>query len=106
MKITVAWLAEFTVTLVTLTEAAYAAGRSKDPYLSGRYGRIIARRGKKKAAIAVGRSILELCHHLLSTGQLYDPQQSRPTPFPISEEARLIRPLEKLGHRVTLEPAA
>lgn len=91
---------------VTLTEAAYAAGRSKDPYLSGRYGRLIARRGKKKAAIAVGRSILELCHHLLGTGQLYDPQHSRPTPVPISEETRLVRQLEKLGHRVTLEPAA
>lgn len=91
---------------VTLTEAAYAAGRSKDPYLSGRYGRLIGRRGKKKAAIAVGRSILELCHQLLTTGQLYDPQQARPTPVPITEEARLVRQLEKLGHRVTLEPAA
>jgi transposase len=91
---------------VTLTEAAYAAGRGKDPYLSGRYGRLIGRRGKKKAAIAVGRSILELCHQLLSTGQLYDPQQARPTPVPIPEEARLIRQLEKLGHRVILEPAA
>lgn len=91
---------------VTLTEAAYAAGRSKDPYLSGRYGRLIARRGKKKAAIAVGRSILELCHHLLSTGRVYDPRQIRPTPITISEEVRLVRQLEKLGHRVTLEPAA
>jgi transposase len=91
---------------VTLTEAAYAAGRSKDPYLSGRYGRIIARRGKKKAAVAVGRSILELCHHLLSTGALYDPQQARPTPIPVTQEDRLVRQLEKLGHRVTLTPAA
>jgi transposase len=91
---------------VTLTEAAYAAGRSKDPYLSGRYGRLIARRGKKKAAIAVGRSILELCHQLLASGQLYDPQQARPVPVPITAEARLVRQLEKLGHRVTLQPAA
>jgi transposase len=91
---------------VTLTEAAYAAGRSKDPYLSGRYARIIARRGKKKAAIAVGRTILELCHQLLSTGQLYAPQQSRPAPSPNSEAEHLVRRLEKLGHRVTLEPAA
>ena len=91
---------------VTLTEAASAAGRSKDPYLSGRYGRLIARRGKKKAAIAVGRSILELCHQLLSTGQLYDPLQARPAPVSITEEERLVRQLEKLGHRVTLQPAA
>lgn len=91
---------------VTLTEAAYAAGRSKDPDLSGRDGRLIARRGKKKAAVAVGRSILELCHTLLSSGQLYDPRQARPTPAPLAAEERLIRQLEKLGHRVTLEPAA
>jgi transposase len=91
---------------VTLTEAAYAAGRSNDPYLSGRYHRLIARRGKKKAAIAVGRSILELCHQLLRTGQRYDPQQVRPTPVPLAQEARLVRQLEQLGHRVTLEPAA
>lgn len=91
---------------VTRTEAAYAAGRSTDPSLSGRYGRLIARSGTKKAAIAVGRSILELGHQVLSTGQVYDPQHARPTSVPISEEARLVRPLEKLGHRVTLEPAA
>ena len=91
---------------VTLTEAAYAAGRSKDPSLAGRDHRIIARRGKKKAAVAGGRSILEWCHQLLSTGQVYDPQQRRPTPIAVSEEVRLVRQLEKLGHRVTLEAAA
>lgn len=91
---------------VTLTEAAYAAGRSKDPYLSGRYGRLIGRIGKKKTAIAVGRTILELCHQLLATGQLYDPQQARPTAVRPTEEERLVRRLEKLGHRVTLAPAA
>lgn len=91
---------------VTLTEAAYAAGHGKDPYLSGRYHRIIARRGKKKAAIAVGRTILELCHQLLSAGQFYDPQQARPTPAALTAEERLVRQLEKLGHRVTLAPAA
>jgi transposase len=91
---------------VTLTEAAYAAGRGKDPYLSGRYHRLMARKGKKKTAIAVGRSILELCHQLLTDGHLYDPQHPRPVAIVTSPEARLVRQLEKLGHRVTLEPAA
>ena len=93
---------------VTLTEAAYAAGRGKDLYLSARYHRLIGRKGKKKTAIAVGRTILELCHHLLSTGQLYDHQRARAalTPTSLTEEQRLVRTLEKLGHRVTLEPAA
>jgi transposase len=91
---------------VTLTEAAYAAGRGKDPYLAGRYHRLIGRKGKKRAAVAVGRTILEVCHQLLRTGQLYDPHHARPTPVLSTPEARLIRQLEKLGHRVTLEPAA
>lgn len=93
---------------VTLTEAAYAAGRGKDTYLSGRYHRLMARKGKKKTAIAVGRTILELCHQLLSSGQLYDDVQARarPTAHPITEEQRLVRRLEKLGHRVILTPAA
>jgi transposase len=93
---------------VTLTEAAYAAGRSKDTYLSQRYHRLIGRKGKKKTAIAVGRTILELCWRLLSTGQLYDDQRARAhlAPVPLTEEQRLVRQLEKLGHRVTLQPAA
>jgi transposase len=93
---------------VTLTEAAYAAGRSKDPYLACRYHRLLLRRGKKRAAVAVGRSILELCYQLLSTGQFYDDQRARAhlTPVPLTEEQRLVRRLEKLGHRVTLAPAA
>jgi transposase len=93
---------------VTLTEAAYAAGRGNGTYLSARYHRLLVRRGKKKAAIAVGRTILEVCHQVLSTGQLYDDQRlmTRPTPLPLTAEERLVRQLEKLGHRVTLEPAA
>jgi transposase len=93
---------------VTLTEAAYAAGRGNGTSLSARYHRLLVRRGKKKAAIAVGRTILEVCHQVLSTGQLYDDQRllTRPTPLPLTPEERLVRQLERLGHRVTLEPAA
>ena len=91
-----------------LTEAACAAGRSKETALAARYQRLLVRRGKKRAAVAVGRAILELCHHLLSTGQLYDDQRARRRPdrAPEAEERRLVRRLEALGHRVTLEPAA
>jgi transposase len=93
---------------VTLTEAAYAAGRTKDTFLGHRYHKLIGRRGKKKTAVAVGRSILELCYELLSTGQLYDDQRARIAPVrpTLTEEQRLVRQLEKLGHRVTLTPAA
>jgi transposase len=92
----------------TLTEAAFAAGHGKGTYLAGRYQRLIGRKGKKQTAIAVGRTILELCWQLLTTGQLYDDDRARAqtTPTPLTHEQRLVRQLERLGHRVTLEPAA
>jgi len=52
---------------VALTEAAYAAGRGKT-YLSAQYHRLIARRGKKRAALVVGHSILVIVYHLLTRG--------------------------------------
>ena len=44
-----------------LIEAAYAAARSKGTYLSAHYARLKGRRGPKKAAVAVGHSILVIC---------------------------------------------
>jgi transposase len=93
---------------VVLTEAAYAAGRSKDTVLSTRYHRLLVRRGKKKAAVAVGRMILELCYTLLTTGQRYDDHVAKRTMTrpPVDEATKLVRRLEALGHQVTLAPAA
>ena len=54
-----------------LTEAAKAASRQKNTYLSAQYHRIAARRGKNKAAIAVGHTILSLVHILLTRKQEY-----------------------------------
>lgn len=92
---------------VTLTEAAYAAGRSHT-YLSAQYHRLIARRGKKKAAIAVGHSILIIAYNILKRrlpfhdlGFDYFHQRNR-----TAVERRLIRALEALGNRVTVEPIA
>jgi transposase len=51
-----------------LVEAAHAAGRSKDNYLSAQYRRLAARRGKKRAAIAVAHSILVIAYHLIQRG--------------------------------------
>ena len=48
-----------------LGEAAVMAGRS-DTFLGERYRRIARRRGKKKAIVAVGRSMLVIIWHLLA----------------------------------------
>ena len=56
---------------IALVEAAQAAGRSKDTYLSAQYARVRGRRGPGRAAVAVGHSILVIAWHLLSTGEIY-----------------------------------
>ncbi|GAA0366495.1 IS110 family transposase [Bacillus horti] len=54
-----------------LVESARAAAKKKDTYLSAQYHRIAARRGKNRAAIAVGHSILRIVHIILTRKQNY-----------------------------------
>ena len=88
----------------TLTEAAHAAGRKKDTYLQSQYQRLAARRGKKRAAIAVAHSILTIAYHLLSRKTEY--QDLGANYFDERKEQtvvnRLQRRLEKLGYQVDL----
>ena len=92
-----------------LGEAAVVAGKT-DTFLGERYRRIARRRGKKKAIVAVGRSILIITWHLLSDpdaryrdlgSDYYDAHQSSAT-----RRRQHVRQLEALGYKVTLEPAA
>jgi len=55
-----------------LVEAAHAAAHTKDTYLSAQYRRLAARRGKKKASIAVGHSILVIIFHVLREQKPYE----------------------------------
>jgi transposase len=91
-----------------LIEAAHAAARTQGTYLAAQYRRLAARRGTKKAAVAVGHSILVSAYHLLRDGESYHDlgghsfdERDRQ-----AVERRLIRRLEALGHKVTLAPAA
>jgi transposase len=90
----------------TLTEAANAAARTKNTYLSAQYHRLRGRRGHSKAVTAVGHSILTAAWHMLQNGELYNDLGgdyfTRRDPDRITK--RLIRQLEALGHTVTLEP--
>ncbi len=90
-----------------LVEAGQAAGRTKDTYLAAQYHRLAARRGKKRAAVAVGHTILVISYHLLKRGTRY--QELGGGYFDERDrqavERRLVRRLEALGHKVTLEPA-
>ena len=92
-----------------LGEAAVSAAKT-DSFLGERYRRIARRRGKKKAIVAVGRSILVIIWHLLS-----DPQAHYADLGPGFYDSRIsnsrkmrnhIGQLEALGYKATLEPAA
>ena len=58
------------MTKSALTEAAWAASRTKGTYLSTKYQKLAARRGKKRAIIAIGHTILRLVYHILSDSNI------------------------------------
>ena len=92
-----------------LGEAAVVAGKT-DSFLGERYRRIAKRRGKKRAIVAVGRSILVIIWHLISDeqAQFTDLGADHFTRHVNSETKKRnhIRQLETLGYTVTLNPAA
>jgi transposase len=92
----------------TLVEAAQAARRTKGTYLAAQFRRVAARRGAKKAAVAVGHSLLVIVYHLLRDGTVYEDLGA--TYFDRRDQAalerRLVKRLEALGHTVTLATAA
>ena len=92
---------------VALVQAAHAAGRTKDTYLRAQDRRLAARRGKKKAAVAVGHAILVIAYHLLTHQINY--QDLGPHYFAERDregvKRRLVRRLEDLGYAVTVTPA-
>jgi transposase len=89
-----------------LVQAAHAAARRKNTYFAAQYARVSARRGKKRAAVAVGHTILIVAYYLLQRGTEY--QELGPHWFDQQDrhavERRLVRRLEALGNKVILEP--
>jgi transposase len=91
----------------TLVEAAWAAVRTKGSYLAAQYHRLAARRGAKRAILAVAHSILVIIYHLLRDGTTY--QDLGGNYFdqrdPQAVLRRSVRRLQGLGYKVTLEAA-
>jgi transposase len=88
-----------------LCQAAWAASHTKNTYLSAQYHRLAARRGRKKAIIAIAHSILVIAYYLIARGQAYRDKGAHYFER-INCEGRkryLIKRLEHLGHTVKLE---
>lgn len=92
-----------------LCQAAWGASRKKDSYFQAQYRRLAGRRGKKRAAIAVGHTLLEVIYHLLKDpyaryqdlgGDYFD----RLDPQRLCRH--LVRRIESLGYAVTVTKTA
>lgn len=97
------WLGEI------LNQCAWAAARTRDTYLSAQFWRLARRIGKKKAAMAVGHSILVICWHLITNDADYEElggDYFTRRNDPDRHRDRLIEQLHTLGYRVTLERVA
>jgi transposase len=90
-----------------LSEVAKAASRTKGTYLNAQYHRLRGRRGPGKATMAVAHSVLVIAYHVLDQGVAYQElgddyfQQRHSVEH---YQRQLVRQLERLGHKVTLEP--
>jgi transposase len=91
-----------------LGQAAAVAARTRT-FLGERYRRLVKRRGKLKALVAVARSILVIIWHLLAdpTSRYRDlgPDYHNKRLNTGRKTISLVRQLEALGHTVTLQPA-
>jgi len=89
-----------------LVEAAIAATCAKDSYFREKYDRLKARRGQKRAVVAVAHKILVAIYHVLSSDT---PDQELGADYlerlePERLKLNLVRRLERLGFQVNLEP--
>ena len=84
-----------------LVQVAHAAVKSnKSPYYKAKYERIMKRRGKKRAIIAVARMILTAIYHMLSTGEAWNPidlyKIDMPKPLKNKQKEKAVKQAMKL----------
>ena len=84
-----------------MTECAWAASRTKDTEFSAFYHRLVRKKGKKRALIALGHKMLIETYRVLNSGQGYVEKGSE-----IMEqnekrkEEYLVKKLEKMGYAI------
>lgn len=89
-----------------LTEAAHGAARTKDKYFQSMFQRLAAKRGKKRAAIAVGHSLLVTGYHMITRQTDYADLGANHYVERDREGAkrRALKKLQQLGFTVQLVP--
>ena len=92
----------------TLCQAAWAVTRKKDCYLSAQFRRLAARRGMKRAVMAVAHTMLIIAYTMLKTGRSYHELGGNYLEQINKDQLQryFVKRLQKLGLRVTVAPAA
>jgi transposase len=92
----------------SLCQAAWAASHTKNTYLAAQFRRIAARKGKKRAIVAVGHTILVILYHMLKNRQPYRDLGADYFDRRDADQVRrsLVRRLERLGLQVTIKESA
>jgi transposase len=92
----------------TLVQCAWAAVKKKGSYLQAQFFRIAARRGKKKAILAVAASMLTAIYHMLKDGTLYHDLGRNYFDRRSTEQQKklLVKRLTDLGYAVEIKPLA
>jgi len=90
--------------MTALVQAAVCASHKKDTYLKEKYWRLKARRGPKRAAIAIAHKILVAAYHML--GGRLDYRELGPSYLDNRSANKtknaLVKRLQRLGYRVDL----
>ena len=91
-----------------MTEIAWAASRTKDTYCAAFYRRLAPHRGKKRALVALANMLLQVSWYLLTQRRSYVDLGGDYFEKLHRERLQqtLVRRLERLGHKVILQPAA
>ena len=91
-----------------LCQAAWAASHTKKTYLAAQFRRLAAKRGKQRAIVAIAHSIVVAAFYILKRNEPY--REAGGDYFeranPAALQRYLVRRLERLGHKVVLEPAS
>lgn len=89
-----------------LVQLAWAASKTKT-YLGEKYRRLVARKGKQKALVAIARKMLVICYHIISTRKsYYDLGVNYLDQLNVEKKKQHhLRQLQKLGYQVHIEPA-
>lgn len=92
----------------TLVQASWGAIRKKGAYPGSQYRRLVGTRGKKRAIVAVAHTLLRVAYYVLRDGVDYRDlgadHYDRLAPEKMTRY--LVKRLERLGHKVTIEAAA